>query len=109
MASKYGDRERRSPSKRQAREWIAAAETCQYLPPPNSGKVPKGTILKGNGPVDRRAQLLDKAATEWLRASKRVGRTAITDQPYRRQSGRSITVGTAQLHGTGPSTRANVK
>lgn len=96
--------QRKSPSKRQAREWMAAAESCAYLPPPNCGKVPKGVVLRGYGEPDRRAQLLDRAASEWLRASKNVGRSAITDKPYRRNRGRSQAVGMARLHGSGPRT-----
>jgi len=71
--------------------------------------VDPGLVLRGTGPFDRRASVLDKAATEWLRASKRVGHTAITDTPYRRESGKSQSQGTPRLHGAGPSTRANVK
>lgn len=108
MANRYDGRNQRRATKKQARAWMAEASDATYLPPPNSGKVPKGTVLRGSGPYDRRAKLLDQAATEWLRASKRAGHTAITDQPYRRQSGKSITVGAPRIHGTGPSTRTNL-
>lgn len=109
MRDSYRDSNRKRATKKNALALMREASEASYLPPPNCGKVPKGTVLKGSGPFDRRAVTLDRAATEWLRASKRVGHTAITNQPYRRQSGKSQTVGTAQLHGTGPTTRANVK
>lgn len=91
-------------TKKHALALMREAQECHYLPPPNSGKVPKGTVLKGLGEYDHRQALLHRAATEWLRASKRVGHTAITDQPYRKVRGKSQSVGTVRMHGAGPST-----
>lgn len=99
--NRYDGRNNRRATKRQARTWMAEAEAMAYVDP--------GLVLRGDSPFDRRASVLDKAATEWLRASKRVGHTAITNQPYRRQSGKSQTIGTPRLHGARPSTVANVK
>lgn len=108
MANRFDGRNQRSPTKRQARAWMAEASDLSYLPPPNSGKVPKGTILRGAGEYDRRAALLDKAATEWLRASKNVGRTAITNQAYRRRNNVVPGKRAGDIRGSGPSTRTNL-
>ena len=99
--NRFDGRNNRHATKRQARAWMAEAEAMAYVDP--------GLILRGTSPFDRRASVLDLAATEWLRASKRVGHTAITNQPYRRNGGRSQTVGVPRLHGAPPSTVAKVR
>lgn len=76
-------------TKTRARAMAAQAATAQYLPPPLAGK--------SNG-YDRRAVELDRAATEWLRASGKRGRPN-----YDRNTGREY-VGPARIHGRRPTT-----
>lgn len=102
MANRFDGRNRQRATKRHARELVVMAQECQYLPPPNCGKVPKGTVLKGMGEYDTRARLLDRAATEWLRSSKPVGRTML-NVPYRKAKGKPGPRA-GRLHGSPPST-----
>lgn len=59
---------------RKAATLVATAAPLYYLPPPNSGKVPKGTVLRGRGEYDRRAGTLNHAAYVWLKGQPKLAR-----------------------------------